>query len=1135
MKIFIYFIMCVWMSDIQSVLCTYSNSNLNYYLRKKFSSLHDTFSRRRHQLSKRGTNYVDFEEMRNVTYEGELGNFETVTFVEENYLLVGNSLLGLSTIPNQENVVNLQQEFERIPKDQRITFAKAVIYENVSIILSRLELGEAHIYGFRNERHFFIQTILVPYSIDAHFFVFNDDLYLMVINNKGDNLAETIIYKWLGSHFDEIETIFTTGAIKVTSFSTNTSEIIIIIQHLSNRKVWSAIYEFRGNGIKKIQYIETETPVNLDTYSSRHKRYVIIYGQSKNNMIYLWNGKQITTDIIQSIKIQDKFLISSIGTHTAHEKLQVYRLSSEDVRMEGEKHFSSNYSAVLGMHTEEIEGSITTILVGLTDNLEINVKVAPFTINFIETEYTTKEKNTLRECFNTLERRVYTMRKQINEMNSEMNIDISDTDSGTTEDFSSAILSDDLTLENGIEKDLNVIKVRLESVNSFLNDYTVPNSNTLIVNGSLIIEGSAEADELSGKGITIKSANGRKWVPEQWLKYEEPQTITGPVKLKNVYTKMLETTPDDPLVKDLLLKDGNQTITGHISIGNLTASRIYARKINDIPMERVLQKGDPQPVQRVTTNKKVDVGEQIGLLTQKESASDLPVQSKINFDSNVAIENLEVETINGIDWNEFVNSVFRIGTDSVITGPLTFSKLKTMRLSLKKLKDLNVADLLTTSTDQTIHSNVEFYRIFSRKISAETVNNVNLRESAVLFGHNETINVPVTFQKLNVVKDLEIAGKLDDSLFWKAGDHIIGTDESDLFQHYSGKVTIKGNLHLKSLYLQPKTKLIVSGKQMSSDLANTYWTKSTNQKIDHHMTALRGLSTPHILTTVLNDINFSQYMLNNNNEKLETDYHFDTVSVNGNVILRNTAQHHPDVKQIGKEAIKTNGSFIIKGKKIYEDTLKAENLATLKLDGIDALETLNTKWPANVTGLKVFKDLNVMGNMNSSLTQVPVINEETVEDITKNVIYIDEPHNITSLNFVDLNASNLLVTKLNDHTIDEYLSSSEKLLSSSARIENLIVKGNLTVTNIKDLLTINDIPFEDLLEKAPKTGDSGGIVGDVRFSGKVTVGDLGTSFLNSIDLENITGKFLFRKFNQTISAPYSFGSIKAGKYDSNSV
>lgn len=45
-----------------------------------------------------------------------------------------------------------------------------------------------------------------------------------------------------------------------------------------------------------------------------------------------------------------------------------------------------------------------------------------------------------------------------------------------------------------------------------------------------------------------------------------------------------------------------------------------------------------------------------------------------------------------------------------------------------------------------------------------------------------------------------------------------------------------------------------------------------------------------------------------------------------------------------------NFSYVIHGKKTYLKTLKAENLQTLHLDGVNVDEALNKKWPKKVTG-----------------------------------------------------------------------------------------------------------------------------------------------------------------------------------------
>lgn len=104
----------------------------------------------------------------------------------------------------------------------------------------------------------------------------------------------------------------------------------------------------------------------------------------------------------------------------------------------------------------------------------------------------------------------------------------------------------------------------------------------------------------------------------------------------------------------------------------------------------------------------------------------------------------------------------------------------------------------------------------------------------------------MTFEKVAVVKTLKLVGKFNESFFVNNGDHILGTNKSDLFQRYNGRVRIKGDLQVKSLKVSPAARLVVSGNDINPDISKTYWTKSTDQVI--YFQKLR----PSIITSIAN-------------------------------------------------------------------------------------------------------------------------------------------------------------------------------------------------------------------------------------------------------------------------------------------
>lgn len=66
-------------------------------------------------------------------------------------------------------------------------------------------------------------------------------------------------------------------------------------------------------------------------------------------------------------------------------------------------------------------------------------------------------------------------------------------------------------------------------------------------------KGGVNSKKITGSNIVIKEINGQKWVPEQWLRYTEPQTISGFSKVKTITASEVETSSTDPLFKGIVL------------------------------------------------------------------------------------------------------------------------------------------------------------------------------------------------------------------------------------------------------------------------------------------------------------------------------------------------------------------------------------------------------------------------------------------------------------------------------------------------------------------------------------------------------------------------------------------------------
>lgn len=122
------------------------------------------------------------------------------------------------------------------------------------------------------------------------------------------------------------------------------------------------------------------------------------------------------------------------------------------------------------------------------------------------------------------------------------------------------------------------------------------------------------------------------------------------------------------------------------------------------------------------------------------------LQSQYNFAPNLTINNLFVENINEINFEQFKNSVFRLGVTNTIHGHLTFANLEATEMNFDTIS--KKSEFLTYSTNQTINSTITISHIYAHDIKTNKINGVEPKNFAKLDGDTITGKVPNFFYKI---------------------------------------------------------------------------------------------------------------------------------------------------------------------------------------------------------------------------------------------------------------------------------------------------------------------------------------------------------------------------------------------------
>lgn len=96
--------------------------------------------------------------------------------------------------------------------------------------------------------------------------------------------------------------------------------------------------------------------------------------------------------------------------------------------------------------------------------------------------------------------------------------------------------------------------------------------------------------------------------------------------------------------------------------------------------------------------------------------------------------------INGIDWEQFNKSVFRIGRNLIVNGNLKINKLTVGNLKTKAIDGVKVNDFFTTTTDQIVNSTIHFRTVsIATNFNCNNINDLDIPKDALTFTPNTSI------------------------------------------------------------------------------------------------------------------------------------------------------------------------------------------------------------------------------------------------------------------------------------------------------------------------------------------------------------------------------------------------------------
>lgn len=146
-----------------------------------------------------------------------------------------------------------------------------------------------------------VQSIETHRAMDSKAFQIGADTYLAIANYQGTNDsydANSLIYKWDGTAFQEFQSIATHGAYDWEFFEIDSEKYLVVANtRNSSHNINSVIYRWNGTNFEHFQSIDTAGGVDWEFFEIGSEKYLAIANhyddttfQITNSKIYKWSG-----------------------------------------------------------------------------------------------------------------------------------------------------------------------------------------------------------------------------------------------------------------------------------------------------------------------------------------------------------------------------------------------------------------------------------------------------------------------------------------------------------------------------------------------------------------------------------------------------------------------------------------------------------------------------------------------------------------------------------------------------------------------------------------------------------------------------------------------------------------------------
>lgn len=627
--------------------------------------------------------------------------------------------------------------------------------------------------------------------------------------------------------------------------------------------------------------------------------------------------------------------------------------------------------------------------------------------------------------------------------------------------------------------------------------------------------------QLRPKTIQIPADPSR--VPRQ-IKPVEETRVPG-LKAKNIDVETINGIPVGDLIfldnGQLLVPDANITFVESIVVEDVImmdggrvngvdfSHEILAVESPNAPKNLIFENVFVQNLEVVTLNK---VPVDLEMLQKIDVPTDIhPNLTAVNA---AMLNNVNVETINGIKWDEFVAqlvpkhksssiSELTVEGDVWILGELNVGALN--GLSFPDGYVLKNGPRQTTITGKkTFAGSLSKFQTFRSKVLIKiflsvtnaidtegTIDNIE-PSNMITLDQSQRIPAETTFKVLEVMQKLEVNGTI-------SGKQLDAFLPNPTLQHTR---EVSAACNFKELIVQGSVAVeeTLNGQNLAATLADVvYETPDGTEVIITAAKTFKNLEVQgdvDVSSSFINDMNLENFLMTDREqtatiEKLRGDIFFTNLKIAGLFDgINATELEHNSVRTFGDQFIETP-IIISEGNRVEATSAgitkilneipvgdflllnQPMNLAGAQDLIFNDLQVENLKLDGDVVGAGTFASLNLTDLMTNHLSKTRpqvILAPARVKSLTTNGTF----HSDT------INGKDFEVFKRYMRSIRNFES---LILSGDQRLSSLIVDGNVNV------MTINDKNFDQIVMNAIWLNRPNTIDGNVRFLDDVVVGD----------------------------------------------